>query len=114
MGKKLFVGSLEWGVTDEDLQQHFAQYGNVEDAIVIKDKLSGRSKGFGFVSYSSDEEAETGLNLNKIKVTRKGGTGEYEPYHKIMLQAGKNAQWYGGWSVVTPPYEYSWRKKWHV
>ncbi len=58
MSKKLFVGSLEWGVTDEDLRQHFSQYGEVEDAVVLKDKFSGRSKGFGFVTYINDEDAD--------------------------------------------------------
>lgn len=58
MSKKLFIGSLEWGVTEEDLQQLFAQYGAIEEAIVIKDKFSGKSKGFGFVTFTNDEEAD--------------------------------------------------------
>ena len=57
MGKKLFIGSLEWGVTDQDLQSHFGAIGEVEDAVVIKDKFSGKSKGFGFVTYANDEDA---------------------------------------------------------
>jgi RNA recognition motif-containing protein len=70
MSKKLFVGSLEWGVTSEDLQQAFGQYGAVEDAVVIKDKFSGRSKGFGFVTFTNDEDATkavTELNGTDIK-----------------------------------------------
>ena len=58
MSKKLFVGSLDWGVTGEDLQQLFAQYGAVEEAVVIQDKFSGKSKGFGFVTFTNDEEAD--------------------------------------------------------
>ncbi len=58
MAKKLFVGNLDWGVTDEDLQAKFAEFGDIEEAIVIKDKFSGRSKGFGFVSFADDGAAD--------------------------------------------------------
>jgi RNA recognition motif-containing protein len=59
------VGNLPYNVTEERLQQHFAQYGSVISARIITDKFSGRSKGFGFVEMSSDQEAEkatTALN----------------------------------------------------
>ena len=55
MIKKLYVGNLSWNTTDESLSAAFAQAGNVISATVIKDKFSGRSKGFGFVEM---EEAE--------------------------------------------------------
>jgi RNA recognition motif-containing protein len=58
MGAKLYVGNLPYSVTEERLQQHFAQYGSVVSARIITDKFSGRSKGFGFVEMSSDEEAQ--------------------------------------------------------
>ncbi|MBD3238767.1 MAG: RNA-binding protein [Candidatus Moranbacteria bacterium] len=61
MSKKLFVGSLEWGVSDDDLQQAFAKFGEVEEAIVIKDKLSGKSKGFGFVTFVNEEDADKAM-----------------------------------------------------
>lgn len=54
---KLFVGSLAWGVTDDQLKEFFAQAGTVESAKVIVDRDTNRSKGFGFVEMSSDEEA---------------------------------------------------------
>jgi RNA recognition motif-containing protein len=57
MGKKLYVGNLPYSVNDEALQSLFAQAGTVESANVISDFDSGRSKGFGFVEMSSDEEA---------------------------------------------------------
>lgn len=57
MGRKLFVGNLPFSVTDESLQQLFAEAGTVESAQVIMDKFSGRSKGFGFVEMSTDDEA---------------------------------------------------------
>jgi RNA recognition motif-containing protein len=57
MGAKLYVGNLPYSVTEERLQQHFAQHGSVVSARIITDKFSGRSKGFGFVEMGSDEEA---------------------------------------------------------
>lgn len=61
MSKKLFVGNIEWGVTDQDLQNLFAEYGDVEEAIIIKDKMSGRSKGFGFVTFADDAAADAAV-----------------------------------------------------
>jgi RNA recognition motif-containing protein len=61
MGKKLYIGNLGYDVTDADLQQLLAQHGTVESAVVIMDKMSGRSKGFGFVEMSSDAEAQAAI-----------------------------------------------------
>ena len=61
MGKKLYVGNLSYSVKAEDLSQMFAQHGQVESATVITDKLTGKSKGFGFVEMSSDQEAQAAI-----------------------------------------------------
>ena len=61
MGKKLYVGNLGYDVKDADLSQLFSQYGEVESANVIMDKMTGRSKGFGFVEMSSEEEAQAAI-----------------------------------------------------
>lgn len=61
MQNKLFVGNLAWEVTAEDLKSLFADAGTVTDAAVIMDKMTGRSRGFGFVTMSSDEEAKTAI-----------------------------------------------------
>lgn len=61
MNAKLFVGNLPYSTTDEDLSQSFGQYGTVVSAVVLKDKFSGRSKGFGFVEMSSEEEAKAAI-----------------------------------------------------
>ena len=58
MSKKLFVGSLAWETTEDELRDLFAQFGEVEEAIIISDRDSGRSKGFGFVTFVNDEEAD--------------------------------------------------------
>lgn len=61
MGKRLYVGNLPYTVTDEELSQMFSEQGTVESAKVITDKYSGRSKGFGFVEMTSDEEAQAAI-----------------------------------------------------
>jgi len=63
MAKKLYVGGLPYSTTDEALKDAFAQVGTVESATIIVDKMSGRSKGFGFVEMSSDEEALAGIEM---------------------------------------------------
>lgn len=61
MATKLFVGSLSWGVNDDMLKDFFSAVGTVESAKVITDRDSGRSKGFGFVEMSSDDEAKKAI-----------------------------------------------------
>lgn len=56
--KKLYVGNLPWSVTNESLHDLFAAYGEIVEAIVISDRMSGRSKGFGFVTFANDADAE--------------------------------------------------------
>ena len=63
MGNKLFVGSLSFNVTDQMLSDAFAQAGAVVSAKVIIDRMSGRSKGFGFVEMSSPEEAQKAMEM---------------------------------------------------
>lgn len=58
---KLFVGGLSWGTTDEALKAAFEAFGTVVSAEVIKDKMTGRSKGFGFVVMGSPEEAQAAV-----------------------------------------------------
>lgn len=57
MGRKLYVGNLSYSVDSESLSNLFSQYGTVDSARVITDRDSGRSKGFGFVEMSTDDEA---------------------------------------------------------
>jgi RNA recognition motif-containing protein len=61
MAAKLFVGNLNYTVTGDDLKALFASAGTVADAVVISDKMTGRSRGFGFVEMSSDEEAKKAI-----------------------------------------------------
>lgn len=61
--KKLFVGSISFQSTEESLREAFSQAGEVVSAVIIKDRLSGRSKGFGFVEMSTEEEAQEAIKL---------------------------------------------------
>ncbi len=62
MGKKLYVGNLPFSATDQTLLDTFSQCGTVDSARIIMDRESGRSKGFGFVEMSTDEEANAAIN----------------------------------------------------
>jgi RNA recognition motif-containing protein len=69
MGNKLYIGNLGYGIGDSDLEKLFTTYGSVRSAQVIKDRDTGRSKGFGFVEMGSDQEAQaaiTALNGKEI------------------------------------------------
>ncbi|KAH7926499.1 RNA-binding domain-containing protein [Leucogyrophana mollusca] len=66
MSAKIYVGNLSWNTTDDTLRQAFGQYGNVLDSIVMRDRDTGRSRGFGFVTYSSEQEAQSAIaSLNE-------------------------------------------------
>jgi RNA recognition motif-containing protein len=88
MGKKLYVGNLGYGVTDNDLLKMFEAHGTVESAQIIMDRDTGRSKGFGFVEMKTDQEAQAAiaalngkdmdgraLTVNEAKPRSEGGRG---------------------------------------
>ena len=62
MATKLYVGNLPFQTTSDDLRDHFAQIGNVESAQVVEDRMTGRSRGFGFVEMTSPEEAAAAID----------------------------------------------------
>jgi len=66
-GNKLYVGNLPYSVTDDALKDLFASVGNVEEAKVITDKFSGRSKGFGFVTMADEKAAKDAIEQMKDK-----------------------------------------------
>ncbi len=61
--KKLFVGNLSWSVTSDQLKKQFEQAGVVVDAVVLTDRATGRSKGFGFVEMATEEEAQKAVTM---------------------------------------------------
>lgn len=62
--KKLYVGNLPYSVTEESLKALFSQFGSVESVVLIKDRETGRAKGFGFVEFEVQADAEKALELN--------------------------------------------------
>ena len=100
MGTKVYVGNLPFSVTDEDLRAMFSNFGEITEAVLIKDKFSGRSKGFGFVTYSTEESANKAISeMNgkevqgrELKVTEaapavKGDTAQ-GAYKQVTLETG--------------------------
>jgi RNA recognition motif-containing protein len=65
---KIFVGSLPWSINNDSLKELFAQYGEVTEAVVIMDRETSRSKGFGFVTFSTPESAQKALEMSGKEV----------------------------------------------
>ena len=63
MAKKLYVGNISYQTTEDDLNTIFSQAGNIESVKIINDQYSGRSKGFGFVEFSTQEEADKAVSM---------------------------------------------------
>jgi len=61
MAKKLFVGNIGWDTSDDQLREAFAANGEIEEAVIIKDRATGRSKGFGFVTFVNDADADKAI-----------------------------------------------------
>lgn len=62
MSKRIFVGSIAWATTSDSLKKHFEQAGAVAKADVLTDKMTGRSRGFGFVEMDSDADADAAIS----------------------------------------------------
>jgi RNA recognition motif-containing protein len=96
MAKKLFVGGLSWDTTDDGLRQAFTSYGEITEAKVITDRDTGRSRGFGFVTFTQDEDAKkaisqmdgTSLDGKTIKVN--------EAQEKSPRGGGRSGGGFGG------------------
>src|SRR5438105_2163479 len=89
---KLYVGNLPWSMTNDSLRDMFTQFGEVTDAAVITDRMTGRSKGFGFVTFANEEDANKAIqemqekeiegrkiivNVARPKEDRTGGGGGF-------------------------------------
>jgi len=62
---KIFVGSLPWSINNDSLKELFSQYGEVTEAVVIMDRETQRSKGFGFVTFATPESAQKALEMRR-------------------------------------------------
>ena len=65
---KIFVGSLPWSINNDSLKELFAQYGEVTEAVVIMDRETQKSKGFGFVTFTTPESAQKALEMSGKEV----------------------------------------------
>lgn len=98
MASKLFVGGLSWDTTDDSLRAFFSQVGTVVSAQVIMDKFTGKSKGFGFVEMSSDQEAQEAMQkLNGQSLDgRNVAVNEAKPQVPRENRFGGGGGGYGG------------------
>ncbi len=81
---KIYVGSLSYEATAEDLESFFAQYGDIAEVKLIMDRETGRSRGFAFVTFNSDDAAKASLESDgsdikgrkiRVNIAREGGAG---------------------------------------
>ena len=79
---KVYVGNLPFDVDDDKLKELFGSYGDIEEAIVIKNNFSGRSKGFGFVTFKEEESAKKAISeMNEKEIEgRKLNVNEAKPF----------------------------------
>ncbi len=100
MATKLYVGGLPYSTQEDALKEHFAQAGNVTSAVIIMDKMSGRSKGFGFVEMSTDEEAQNAVSMFNGQEFdgRKLTVNEARPMEARPPRTGGGNGGYGGGS----------------
>ena len=98
MGTKLYVGNLSYSTTSEQLNEMFHSFGTVRSAQVIEDRMTGRSKGFGFVEMDSDAEAQaaiSGLN-GQVKGGRALTVNEARPREEGDRRGGRSGGGFGG------------------
>jgi len=99
MATKLYVGGLPYSTQEDALKELFAQAGNVVSAVIIMDKMSGRSKGFGFVEMSSQDEAQKAISMfnDQEFEGRKLTVNEARPMEaRPPRQGGNDRGGYGG------------------
>ncbi len=96
----IYVGNLSWTMTDEDLNTMFTEFGTVTSAKILKDKMNGRSKGFGFVEMTDDEQAKAAIAaLNETEVQgRKIIVNESQPRPEGGGDGGYKKRSFGGGS----------------
>lgn len=107
MNKKLYVGGLSYSTTDDSLKAAFSEAGTVESANVILDRMSGRSRGFGFVEMSTEEEAQKAIDMFDGKEVdgRKVNVNESRPQEKKSFGGGNRG---GGRNFRDNDRERSW------
>jgi RNA recognition motif-containing protein len=73
MSKRIYVGNLPWSVTKEELEKLFSPFGEIEEALVVANKYTGRSRGFGFITYKNDADADKAIGeMDRKEVEGRG------------------------------------------
>ncbi len=93
MQNKLYVGSLSWDTNNQGLENAFSSFGEIEEAKVIMDRDTGRSRGFGFVTFANEEDAQKALSMDGTELdgrTLKVNVAEDKPRRK---QGGGDRRW---------------------
>lgn len=100
MATKLYVGGLSYSTTNDGLRAAFAQAGTVTSATVIMDKMTSRSRGFGFVEMASDEEAQAAIQMwdGKELDGRRVKVNEARPMEQRGPRSGGNGGNGGNWN----------------
>ncbi len=90
MNKKLYVGNLSYATTEDDLRQLFSEFGNIESVNIITDRMSGQSKGFGFVEMGTEAEAQLAADkLNNTELNERNITvSEARPQKERTFNSG--------------------------
>ena len=98
MATKLYVGGLPYSTQEDALKEYFSAAGSVTSAVIIMDKMSGRSKGFGFVEMASDEEAQKAVSMfnDQEFEGRKLTVNEARPMEARPPRTGGNGGYGGG------------------
>jgi cold-inducible RNA-binding protein len=110
VGHKLFVGNLSFETTDADLKEAFSKAGQCETASVIRDRTTGRSRGFGFVEMSSPEEAKRAIAELNGKELRDRAMNVSEARERSEGRSGPPSGGSRGFSHQAPPPEHRFRK----
>ena len=98
MATKLYVGGIPYNTQEDTLREYFSQAGNVVSAVIIMDKMSGRSKGFGFVEMETKEEGDKAIEMfnDKEFEGRKLTVNEARPMEPRPARTGGNGGYGGG------------------
>ncbi len=98
MATKLYVGGLPYSTQEDALREYFSQAGEVTSAVIIMDKMSGRSKGFGFVEMANDADAQKAISMfnDQEFEGRKLTVNEARPMEARPPRTGGNGGGYGG------------------
>jgi RNA recognition motif-containing protein len=103
MGRKLFVGNLSFETTDEDLKEAFSKVGTCASAAVVKDRMTGRSRGFGFVEMGSDDEARSATSALDGKELRGRNISVSEARERSEGRSGPRPEASRGFGPSAPP-----------